>query len=90
MHTLRRSKRVPRLRRSLWLSLVLVVAGLATAATVAASIFGVPDLTFTPRSENQVANIDVARAQLKNYYGTPNATTGAAPATDGSLTGRRR
>ena len=50
---------------------------MATAGAVAASVFGVPDLTFTPKSEKQVANIDVARAQIKNYYGAPRAKAGA-------------
>jgi hypothetical protein len=84
MRGLRRSLRAPRLRHSPWLALILVVAGLATAATVAAAVFHIPDLTFTPRTEKQVANIDVARAQIKNYYGTPGAKTGATPATDGT------
>ena len=85
MRTRSRPSRRSRLRHSPWLALMLVVAGLVTAATVGATVFGVPDLTFTPKSERQVANIDVARAQIKNYYGAPDAKTGAAPATDGSL-----
>jgi predicted secreted acid phosphatase len=82
---MRRVPRSPRLRHSPWVALVLVLAGLVSAATVAAAAFGVPDLTFTPKSEKQVDNIDVARSWIKNYYGEPGAKAGATPATDGSF-----
>ena len=55
-------KRFPRPRRSLWLVLGLVIAGLATAAAVAVAGLQPADLTFTPKSETQMTNIDVARA----------------------------
>ena len=71
-------------RRSPWLVIVLVIAGLATAATVAIAGIQPADLTFTPSSESQVTNVDVARAWIKNYYGVPGAKTGSVPATDGS------
>jgi predicted secreted acid phosphatase len=64
-------KRFPRPRRSLRLVLVLMIAGLATAATVAFAGLQPADLTFTPKSEAQMTNIDVARAWAKNYYGAP-------------------
>ena len=67
-----------------------MLAGLVTAATVGATMFGVPDLTFTPKSERQVANIDVARAQIKNYYGAPNAKPAQRRRRTGAWTGRRR
>jgi predicted secreted acid phosphatase len=35
------------------------------------------DLTFTPKTEAQMTNIDVARAYAKNYYGAPNAVAGS-------------
>ena len=67
-------KRFTRPRRSLWLGLGLVIAGLATAATVAIAGMQPADLTYTPNSESQMTNIDVARAYAKNYYGAPTAT----------------
>jgi predicted secreted acid phosphatase len=70
-------KRFPRPRRSLRLALVLVIAGLATAATVAFAGLQPADLTFTPKSESQMTNIDVARAWAKNYYGAPTAVAGS-------------
>ena len=70
-------KRFPLPRRSLRLVLVLVIAGLATAATVALAGLQPADLTFTPKSEAQMTNIDVARAYAKNYYGAPTAIAGS-------------
>jgi len=84
MKSVPRSPHGSRLRHSPWLALILVLAGLLSAATVAAAAFGVPDLTFTPKSEKQFTNIDVARAYSKNYYGVPNAKAGPTPAADGS------
>ena len=73
-------KRFPLPRRSLRLVLVLVIAGLATAATVAFAGLQPADLTFTPKSEAQMTNIDVARAYAKNYYGAPTAVAGSGAA----------
>ena len=67
----------PRPRRSLWLVLGLVIGGLATAAAVAVAGLHPADLTFTPKSEAQMTNIDVARAWAKNYYGAPTAVAGS-------------
>jgi predicted secreted acid phosphatase len=69
-------KRFTRPRRALWLGLGLVIAGLATAAAVAIAGLQPADLTYTPNSESQMTNIDVARAYAKNYYGAPTATSG--------------
>jgi predicted secreted acid phosphatase len=68
-------KRLARSPRALWLALVVVVAAAAVAA-VAIAAQGPADLTFTPKSERQFTNIDVARAWAKNYYGAPGAAAG--------------
>src|SRR5215467_14749854 len=61
--------------------LALAIAGLVVVALAvgAAAIAGLQpaDLTYTPNSESQMTNIDVARAYAKNYYGAPTATSGA-------------
>jgi predicted secreted acid phosphatase len=71
-------KGLPRPRRSLWLGIGLgaVLVVLAAAAAVAIAGLQPADLTFTPKSESQMTNIDVARAYAKNYYGAPSATSG--------------
>jgi len=69
-------KRLSRPRRSLWLVLGLVIGVLATAATMAVAGLKPADLNFTPRTEDQTTNVDVARAWAKNYYGAHSATTG--------------
>lgn len=54
--------------------LVLVVAGgVAYAAVTQPAI-----KTFTPRSADQITNIDVLRQQIRNYYGDPLGTGVAA------------
>ena len=58
-------KRFARPRHALWLAIGLVVAALAAAAATAASGNHPADLTFTPQSETQFTNIDVARAWAK-------------------------
>jgi predicted secreted acid phosphatase len=70
-------KGLMRPRRPLWLGLGLglVIAVLAAAAAAVAGLQPA-DLTFTPNSESQMTNIDVARAYAKNYYGAPTATSG--------------
>jgi len=72
-------KRFARPRRSLWLGVGLgvVIAGAAAAVAVAAGGLNPADLTFTPKSETQFTNIDVARAWAKNYYGAPTAVAGS-------------
>jgi predicted secreted acid phosphatase len=71
-------KGLPRPRRSLWLGIGLgvVLVVLAAAAAVAVAGLQPADLTYTPNSESQMTNIDVARAYAKNYYGAPKATSG--------------
>jgi hypothetical protein len=62
-------------------TLGLALAGLAvTALTIgAAAIAGLQpaNLSYTPNSEAQTTNVDVARAWAKNYYGAPTAVTGS-------------
>ena len=71
-------------RRSLWLVGIVVVVLAATAAIAIAALHPA-DLSFTPRSESQFTNIDVARAWAKNYYGAPGAATGPNGAWDAPL-----
>ena len=65
-------------RRSLWLGLGLGIVTTVVAAVAAVAVAGLQpaDLGFTPNSESQMTNIDVARAYAKNYYGAPTATSG--------------
>jgi len=69
-------KRLPGPRRSLWLVLGLMIGVLATAATMAVAGLQPADLNFTPRTEAQTTNVDVARAWAKNYYGAHSAVAG--------------
>ena len=63
------------LRRPSRLTLVVVAAvGLVAVAVAYAATPAIQ--TITPKSENQMTNIDVLRQQIKNYYGAPLATTG--------------
>src|SRR4051812_41776881 len=52
------------------LGLIFASAGIVAAAH--------PPVITTPTKASQVDNIDVARLEIKNYYGTPGASTGAA------------
>jgi predicted secreted acid phosphatase len=58
---------------------------LAATAAIAIAALHPADLSFTPRSESQFTNIDVARAWAKNYYGAPGAATGPNGAWDAPL-----
>ena len=71
-------QRFARPRRARWLVGVVAVATLAIAAAVAVAGLQPANLSYTPNSESQFTNIDVARAWAKNYYGAPAATTGTA------------
>jgi predicted secreted acid phosphatase len=77
-------KRFMRPRRTLWLGLA-IVAALASVAAVAIAAQGPADLTFTPKSERQMQNIDVGRAWAKNYYGAPTASSGPSGSWDTPL-----
>jgi predicted secreted acid phosphatase len=70
-------KRLARSRRASVLVLVFAIAMLATVAAVAIAGLQPADLTFTPKSESQMTNIDVGRAYAKNYYGAPTAVAGS-------------
>jgi hypothetical protein len=63
-------------------TLGLALAGLAVTALAigAAAVAGLQpaNLDYTPNSEGQMTNIDVARAYAKNYYGDHSATTGSS------------
>jgi len=71
---------MPRLRKFLRAPrgfIVGLAAGLliASAGVAAAGGLNPPTIT-TPKTADQVTNLDVLRLELKNYYGTPGATTG--------------
>ena len=59
-----------------------LVAGLAvglvlfTSGVVAGGSLVLPKI-ITPKTEEQVTNVDIARLEIKNYYGTPGAATGS-------------
>ncbi len=78
-------KRLARRRRAPWVVLALGIAALAAAAAVAVAGLQPANLSYTPNSESQVTNIDVARAWIKNYYGSPGAGTGPGGAWGASL-----
>ena len=52
-------------------------AAVLSLAAVGVALAAPSTLTFTPQKADQITNIDVLRAQIKNYYGTPGATTGS-------------
>jgi predicted secreted acid phosphatase len=66
-----------------WLVLGLIVGGIAATAAIAG--LQPADLGFTPNSESQMTNIDVARAEAKNYYGAPTAASGPSGTWDAPL-----
>src|SRR6476469_262677 len=70
-------RRLARSRRALLLVVVFAIGVLFTAAAVAIAGLKPADLTFTPKTERDMTNIDVARAWAKNYYGAPTAVAGA-------------
>ena len=53
-------------------ALVLVTAGVAVARNPNAIHI------ITPQKADQITNIDILRSEIKNYYGTPTATTGSS------------
>jgi predicted secreted acid phosphatase len=70
-------KRLARARRAPMLVLVFAIAALASVVAVAVAGLKPADLTFTPKTEQDMTNIDVARAYAKNYYGAPTAVAGS-------------
>jgi predicted secreted acid phosphatase len=64
-------------RRTLGLALAGLVVAALTIGAVAVAGLQPADLSYTPNSEGQMTNIDVARAYAKNYYGAPTAVTGS-------------
>jgi len=70
-------RHLARPRRALWLVVVFAIAVVSTVAAVAVAGLKPADLTFTPRSEQDMTNIDVGRAFAKNYYGAPTAVAGS-------------
>jgi len=70
-------RRLARSRRALLLVVVFAIGVLFTAAAVAIAGLKPADLTFTPKTERDMTNIDVARAFAKNYYGAPTAIAGS-------------
>jgi predicted secreted acid phosphatase len=70
-------KRPARMRRAPWVVLALGIAAFAAAGAVAIAGLQPADLSYTPNSESQVTNVDVARAWIKNYYGASGAATGS-------------
>jgi predicted secreted acid phosphatase len=64
-----------RLLRRSSLVIALVVTALALGAVALAGLQPA-DLSYTPNSEGQMTNVDVARAYAKNYYGAPTALAG--------------
>jgi predicted secreted acid phosphatase len=64
-----------RLLRRSPLVIALVVTALALGAVAFAGLQPA-DLSYTPNSEGQMTNVDVARAYAKNYYGAPTAVAG--------------
>src|SRR4051812_29526632 len=60
-------KRFARARRTPWLVVVVGVAVFVAAAAVAVAGLQPANLSYTPNSEAQFTNIDVARAWAKNF-----------------------
>jgi predicted secreted acid phosphatase len=65
-----RHPRLPLSSRRIASSIGALVAAAVFGATVALAA-GPAIQTFTPRSANQITNIDVLRQQIRNYYGDP-------------------
>ncbi|HWE82545.1 MAG TPA: HAD family acid phosphatase [Gaiellaceae bacterium] len=62
-------------RRVRWIGAVVCLTLVAGAATVAYSATPSPAIqTITPRSANDITNLDVLRQQIRNYYGDPLGT----------------
>jgi len=64
-------------RRTLGLALAGFVVVALTIGAAAVAGLQPADLSYTPNSEGQMTNIDVARAYAKNYYGALTAVAGS-------------
>jgi hypothetical protein len=64
--------------RSRFIAAAVVVGALAVGA-VALGSPALPIVTSTPKSADQVTNVDVLKQQIKNYYGDPKGTGVFAP-----------
>ena len=72
MHRLSGFRRAP---RGFIFGLVLGLL-IASAGVAAAGGLGGPKI-ITPKTSDKITNLDVLRLEIKNYYGTPGASTGA-------------
>ena len=59
-------------RRAALITAIVVLSFVAGGVAVGAAVPAIQ--TFTPRSEQQITNIDVLRQQIRNYYGDPLGT----------------
>jgi predicted secreted acid phosphatase len=67
------------LRRSPRLAIAIGLAVMCVAATAAFAATHPANLSYTPRTEGQITNIDVLRQWISNYYGDPQKTGVFAP-----------
>jgi predicted secreted acid phosphatase len=65
--------RLSTLRRAPWLVVLALVAVVAVAGAVRAAT-GPAIQTITPKSADDITNLDVLRQQIRNYYGDPLGT----------------
>src|SRR5262245_586893 len=66
--------RFARVRARTWLVVGVVAVAVSVAGAVAYAATQPAIQTFTPRSADQITNIDVLRQQIRNYYGDPLGT----------------
>ena len=71
--------RFARVRARTWLVVGVVAVAVSVAGAVAYAATQPAIQTFTPRSADQITNIDVLRQQIRNYYGDPLGTGTFAP-----------
>jgi hypothetical protein len=63
--------------RSVAIGLVMALVFATAGVAIGTVINGVE--VITPKHADDITNIDILRREIKNYYGTPDATTGSAP-----------
>ena len=71
-----------------FVAVAVVSVGLLAGGITYAAVAQPAIKTFTPRSAEQVTNIDVLRQQIRNYYGDPLGT--GVPANDGNYAKQAR